>query len=227
MLDLPLAALTKEDLFTYGFLFFFFVLPMIRSVLDKAQKARGTTGRGEEDDVPFEDDTEDDYSGGADWERLLRGEYEISPAKPKVPEPVRAQGTVVQKPGSGPTPIYGGSGSTLGSLPAMGSLGEEPSAERSFESLRSSEASHPNVALHESVTHLAEFHSSSEDMSTQGENLSKDFASLKDLTQIPATHSHRPRSKSALDWRLAIRTREILGAPVSLRGESAEIPGFR
>ena len=225
MLDLSLAALTKEDLFTYGFLFFFFVLPMIRSLLDKVQKGQGSTRGGEEDEVQFEDDAEDDYSGGEAWEKLLRGEYEIAPAKTKAPEPARA--TVVQTQRLDPAPIYGGLGSTLSTPPASGSLRKEPSAASSFDSLRDSETSHPSTALHESVTHLAEFHSSSENMSTAGENLSKGFASLQDTTQIPATSSHRSRSLRALDWRLAIRTREILGTPVSLRGESAEIPGFR
>ena len=237
MQNLSLAAFSKEDLFTYGFLFFFFVLPMIRSLLDKLQKGAGASDRTEDDEVQFDDDHEDDYSGGEAWEKLLRGEYEIAPAKDEAREQAQVGGPVVQTRRLDPSPARhsparhsparGGLGSTPRSSAALGSLPSAASAPRSLDSLRDSGASQPNMALHESVTHLAEFHSSSESMSVGGESLSKEFASLQETTQIPATASHRSGSKRALDWRLAIRTREILGPPVSLRNESAEIPGFR
>ena len=218
----PLADISGNDLIKWGFIFFFFVLPILRSILDKNQKAGRSERRSRREEELQE------YAGREAepdvWEQLLGGDFDPVAVEPEPPKRARAQLSGKKAKALEPSPVYGGVGQPLPSPVAWESstLGSD---RIEFDALPSGEAA--QLDPHESVTHLAEFHSTSDDLDLPRERLSKDFASLQDTTQIPATKRRGASGSRTLDWRVAVRTREILGAPVALRTGPAEIPGLR
>ncbi len=204
-MSLFIAAIDGSEISKWIFIFFFFILPILRSILNKSEKAKQRAGQteAEADDFDFELDEEDDYSGGEAWERLLRGE---EPAMKVEPTPT-ATGR-----GVNPVPLYGA---------------VEPADRGTLAQLRKPGEISPNEALHETVTHITGLQSKSALVSETSEELSTSFALLEDRTEVPNFDRANRRSRRGVDWKEAIRTREILGLPVALRAGAAELPGFR
>ena len=202
---LPLAKFEFGELLGFAFYLLVFVLPAAKAIIAKRKKeAEGKS--------PLDEKFEPEEPEIDPWEELMRG---MTPERVSTPPVAAVEPT--------PEPVV---------VRAPAVVRSELLREDAFESMESVDSTTLSAASahsehHEAVTH---FKGASRADEKIAHFASKDFQSLDDRsTASEGTIVKRRRNRRArsIDWRRAVIEREILGAPVTLRGEASELPGLR
>ncbi|MCE9592803.1 MAG: hypothetical protein K8S98_01300 [Planctomycetes bacterium] len=234
-----------DGLIKIGVFVLFFLVPVIKSVLDAKKKQREAVSR--RDEAPTTDpDTESDAAdqGREAWEALLRGEV-LTETREKAPPPVvapperRARRSFEDGPETPYTPSMSGE---VASLPERGLTAEGSARERRIV-LTDSEPLTRTRALTEteSLTNAPALTDSealtnspalTDTPATEGIPIAKLVAqgAFQDLgegsvgAEQPVVPARAAFGRSRADWRRALIASEVLGAPVSMRPWGAGAP---